>query len=72
MPPQFLVFRTTFAGDEPETYLGIVGPFSPKSKNIITYPDILDVYSDEPFDPKKIDSQLRAYLKLLEEDEINR
>ena len=69
---QFLVFRTTFAGDEPETYLGIVGPFSPKGKNIITYPDILDVYSDEPFDPKKIDSQLRAYLKLLEEDEINR
>lgn len=65
---KFLLFKVTYTYEdsEPETFLGVTGPFTVNGKKIITEPEIVDMYSDENFDSRKIDEQLKKYLESLE------
>ena len=61
---KFLLFRITYKFDdgEPETYLGITGPYVDRKK-VITNSEMAGMYLDEPFDANKVDQHLKIYLK---------
>ena len=58
----FYLFKVEYGN----AYLGIAGPFETGSKTIVTAPEILGI-SDEPFNAKETDAQLKAYLKAYKE-----
>jgi hypothetical protein len=66
---KFLLFRITYKFDDgdPETYLGITGPYF-RTKKVITSSEVAGMYLDEPFDAKKVDQHLKLYLEQQQND----
>ncbi|HTD94394.1 MAG TPA: hypothetical protein VK644_11295, partial [Chitinophagaceae bacterium] len=68
---KFYLYRIRFAGgDEDEDvgapateYLGVAGPYAIDALNLKTTNDASGIYYKENFDPKKMDSQFKEYLK---------
>ncbi|MES1214850.1 MAG: TraB/GumN family protein [Bacteroidota bacterium] len=66
---KFYLFKVVYnyEDEESEKYLGIAGPYAKVAGKIITRSDAGGVFRDEAFDPKKINAQLKEYLKQMEE-----
>lgn len=62
---KFLLFKLVYKYEDsdPETFLGIAGPYPLHGKKIITDPEIAGLYTDEVFDVKKIDQHIKIYLE---------
>ena len=71
---KYFLFKISFESDEgqSETYLGVTGPYL-NSKQVIVQSEIGGLYTDEPFDARKVEKHLKAYLEKVEKyaDENN-
>jgi hypothetical protein len=66
---KFLLFKIVYKYEDadPETYLGITGPYPLNKKKIITDSKVSGLFTEEFYDAKKIDKQLKTYLLEVEE-----
>lgn len=66
---KFLLYKITYdyGEEEPGVYLGIAGPYDLKSTKIIVNADVSGLYYNETYNAVKLDKQLKAYLKQLED-----
>ncbi|MFC4231945.1 TraB/GumN family protein [Parasediminibacterium paludis] len=66
---KFFLFEVKYNIDDKESYLGVSGAYSlnPLSLEVIDEHNITGIYTTEKLDKKLIDTQLKAYIKELEE-----
>jgi len=64
---KFYLFKVDFKNEESYSYLGITGPYSLTSKEIVISSGAAGGYWDEEFDKRKIEEQFKEYLSSTEE-----
>lgn len=66
---KFYLFEVKYNAEDKESYLGVAGAYnlSPTSLEVIDENDITGIYSTEKINKKLLDSQLKAYIKELED-----
>jgi hypothetical protein len=70
------LFRINFKNEDySSSYLGITGPYSPDSKELIAFNKATAIFWEEEFDKKKIDGQFEKLIadqeNYLKENEVS-
>lgn len=66
---KFFLYKVRHSEEESYTYLGIAGPYPMDRRVMKSTHDATGLHWDEEYDPKRIDEQFKAYMKMLEEME---
>ena len=65
---KFYLFKIVYQYDgEKATYLGITGPYDVSSKTIVVEAGVTG-FAEDPYNPKTIETQLKKFLQLQEEN----